>query len=427
MYTKKDNKGFDYSQFYQNRDDAPQPPNGQRNARTTGPYDWQNLVENQLHMAGRMVDDAMSFAKDQVSDAMLFAKDQVEDALQEADVPVQLETAMQRLKEQLSGWGAAAGTATPAQQQQAAQRKACTRVSRELRSTYTKRAMLGWVCSVFGGMFAVSFLIAMLVEGMFALFLPLQILADLALGFGLKNLRFARFVRDLLRYTEGRLEIPVEELADALHLPAAKLVKRLQNDTRSGWLSVWLSQDADMVYLDLESWRAARERARTAPPQPEAAHAPQAEAEPEASAVLKQLSDFADVLHQQAPMMQEDPQAVQELANLERTTRAILDWAAKHPESQPKLRRMAEQYIPMTLKLLYTYNDLKLHDSDNAQHVRQDIAGMLHALHQGFAALQDKLLDEVAMDVTGDIAALQGMLAWDGLAEEPMFEEKPRS
>ena len=78
---------------------------------------------------------------------------------------------------------------------------------------------------------------------------------------------------------------------------------------------------------------------------------------------------------------------------MQKTTESICAWLEAHPESLPKARRFAEYYIPTTLKLL-------------------------HTLNQAYDNLYDKLLSDVALDVSSEIAALQGMLANDGLAGE---------
>ena len=52
---------------------------------------------------------------------------------------------------------------------------------------------------------------------------------------------------------------------------------------------------------------------------------------------------------------------------------------------------------------------------DAGENIRRDIAGILHTLNQAFDNLYDNLLSDVAMDVSSEIAALQGMLANDGL------------
>mgnify|MGYP002244648667 CR=1 FL=1 len=81
----------------------------------------------------------------------------------------------------------------------------------------------------------------------------------------------------------------------------------------------------------------------------------------------------------------------------------------------PKARRFAEYYIPTTLKLLHTYNDVQGQQGENAETIRRDIAGILHTLNQAYENLYNNLLSDVAMDISSEIAALQGMLANDGL------------
>ena len=129
---------------------------------------------------------------------------------------------------------------------------------------------------------------------------------------------------------------------------------------------------------------------------------------------LETARRFAAVLQQEKQLMQ-DAQGREELDHMQTTTTAICDWLEAHPESLPKARRFAEYYIPTTLKLLYTYNDVQGQQGANAESIRRDIAGILHTLNQAFDNLYDNLLSDVAMDVSSEIAALQGMLANDGL------------
>lgn len=114
----------------------------------------------------------------------------------------------------------------------------------------------------------------------------------------------------------------------------------------------------------------------------------------------------------------EDERAVEELQHMQKTTESICAWLEAHPESLPKARRFAEYYIPTTLKLLYTYNDVQGQKGGNAEAIRRDIAGILHTLNQGYDTLYDKLLSDMALDVSSEIAALEGMLACDGLTGE---------
>jgi hypothetical protein len=111
---------------------------------------------------------------------------------------------------------------------------------------------------------------------------------------------------------------------------------------------------------------------------------------------------------------------VEELAQMHTTVEAIGDWLAAHPESQPQARRFEEYYIPTTLKLLHTYNDVQGQQGENAATIRRDIAGILHTLNTAYDNLYDKMLSDMALDISGEIAALQGMLASDGLTGSGM-------
>ena len=212
---------------------------------------------------------------------------------------------------------------------------------------------------------------------------------------------------DSVDYHKG---LPVSMLADLTHQKPKKVHKRLQKYIRKGWLNAWLDDETETLYLTAEDYRAAKEKAATAavPPQPE---------QPESGDTplnLDTARHFAAVLEKEQQLMQ-DAQAREELAAMHKTTTAICDWLEAHPESQPKTRRFAEYYIPTTLKLLHTYNDVQGQQGENAETIRRDIAGILHTLNQAYENLYNNLLSDVAMDISSEIAALQGMLANDGL------------
>ena len=103
------------------------------------------------------------------------------------------------------------------------------------------------------------------------------------------------------------------------------------------------------------------------------------------------------------------------MESLDASTAQLIAWLEAHPESEKKVKRFAAYYLPTTLKLLHTYNDVQGQQGENAETIRRDIAGILHTLNQAYDTLYDTLLSDVAMDVSSEIAALQGMLANDGL------------
>ena len=224
-----------------------------------------------------------------------------------------------------------------------------------------------------------------------------------------KKLRLLADAAEGMDYRKG---LPVEMLADLVHQNRKKMLKKLQKYIRKGWLAAWLDEKTETLYLTAEDYRAAQETAAAPQAQPQPEPAP--EQREETPLNLETARRFAAVLEQEKRLMQ-DAQGVEELAHMQKTTEAICDWLEAHPESLPKARRFAEYYIPTTLKLLHTYNDVQGQQGANAESIRRDIAGILHTLNQAFDNLYDNLLSDVAMDVSSEIAALQGMLANDGL------------
>ena len=212
---------------------------------------------------------------------------------------------------------------------------------------------------------------------------------------------------DSVDYHKG---LPVSMLADLTHQTKKKALKRLRSYIHKGWLNAWLDDETETLYLTAEDYRAAKEAATAAAAQPQ----PEKVETGDAPLNLDTARRFAAVLEKEQQLMQ-DAQAREELAAMHKTTTAICDWLEAHPESQPKTRRFAEYYIPTTLKLLHTYNDVQGQQGENAETIRRDIAGILHTLNQAYENLYNNLLSDVAMDISSEIAALQGMLANDGL------------
>ena len=221
---------------------------------------------------------------------------------------------------------------------------------------------------------------------------------------------------DLADSMDGGKGLPVEMLADLTHQKKKKTLKRLKKSIRKGWLNAWLDEKTETVYMTAEDYRAAQERPE---PQPAPAQHEQGE-NTETPLNLETARRFAKVLEQEQQLMQ-DAQGREELETMQKTTTAICEWLEAHPESLPKARRFAEYYIPTTLKLLHTYNDVQGQQGENAETIRRDIAGILHTLNQAYSNLYDNLLSDVAMDVSSEIAALQGMLANDGLTGEGLL------
>ena len=230
---------------------------------------------------------------------------------------------------------------------------------------------------------------------------------------GAARMKAGRQMGQFADYADGvdyHKGLSVSILADLTHQTKKKALKKLRSYIHKGWLNAWLDDETETLYLTAEDYRAAKENAAAAAAQPQSEKAETGDV----PLNLDTARRFAAVLEKEQQLMQ-DAQAREELAAMHKTTTAICDWLEAHPESQPKTRRFAEYYIPTTLKLLHTYNDVQGQQGENAETIRRDIAGILHTLNQAYENLYNNLLSDVAMDISSEIAALQGMLANDGL------------
>ena len=188
-----------------------------------------------------------------------------------------------------------------------------------------------------------------------------------------------RLLADAAEGEDYKNGLPVEMLADLTHQKKAKALKKLRRYINKGWLAAWLDEKTEKLYLTVEDYRAAQETAAAPQAQPQPEPAP--EQREETPLNLETARRFVQVLEKEQQLMQ-DPQAREELEQMQKTAAAICDWLEAHPESLPKARRFAEYYIPTTLKLLHTYNDVQGQQGANAESIRRDIAGILHTLNQ---------------------------------------------
>lgn len=240
---------------------------------------------------------------------------------------------------------------------------------------------------------------------------------------GGRNLGAARRIRAYADAIGEQKSIPVQALAEAVQKPLKKVQKDLRRLLGKGWMSGYLDAEGETLYLTAEEWRAARgfddagrpDGTRQPAEEEPAAHPPEEAQQPEIDPDA--IERFIRVLGDEKQLMQDDL-AVDELTRMQKTSRSICDWVKAHPESAPKARRFVTYYVPTTLKLLHTYNEIKDQKGENADAIRRDIGGILHTLNLAFENLYNNLLSDVALDVSSEIAALQGMLAQDGLSRE---------
>jgi hypothetical protein len=236
---------------------------------------------------------------------------------------------------------------------------------------------------------------------------------------GAKNLKAAGKLRAYASVIGLQQSASIAALAQASQRSLADTKKDLRKMIRRGWIMAWIDENTQTLYLSEQAYYAAVQQQQAAEKSvvEQAEQKQKEEQETKDNATLASMKNFISVLEQEKAVMAGDPQAVAELEQMQKTGSAIFDWVKDHPDSVSKASRLASYYIPTTLKLLHTYNEVGATGGDNAESIRRDVSGMLHTLNTAFSNLHDNLLSDVALDVSSEIAAMQGMLARDGLSE----------
>ena len=141
------------------------------------------------------------------------------------------------------------------------------------------------------------------------------------------------------------------------------------------------------------------------PPQPE----PTPEPQDPCTDLLRQLRQANDAIP--------DPVMTAKISRLETLSARIFALAKQDPGKKAQLQKFMDYYLPTALKLLNTYAELSRQDvaGSNISDARQSIERSMDLLVTAFENQLDKLFASDALDVSTDIAALEGMLNLDGL------------
>ena len=147
------------------------------------------------------------------------------------------------------------------------------------------------------------------------------------------------------------------------------------------------------------------------PKKPAPAPAPKAQpsAEDEYAALLRQLREVNNAIP--------DPVMSAKISRLETVSARIFALAQKDPDKKAQLQKFMNYYLPTALKLLNTYASLAAQEVDgaNISEAKHSIERSMDLLISAFENQLDKLFQADALDVSTDIAALEGMLNMDGL------------
>ena len=147
--------------------------------------------------------------------------------------------------------------------------------------------------------------------------------------------------------------------------------------------------------------------------------APQPPKQPEPKPAPAPTDQYAALLQQlrQANDAIPDPVMTAKISRLEAVSARIFELAKQDPGKKAQLQKFMDYYLPTALKLLNTYASLPAQDvqGENIADAKKNIERSMDLLVTAFENQLDKLFQSDALDVSADVAALEGMLNMDGL------------
>lgn len=225
-----------------------------------------------------------------------------------------------------------------------------------------------------------------------------------ALLTGLRMKSTRKLERLLDKVVGERDNIPLPELFAAAGVDAARGRPAVKSAIEHGYFG------AD-AYIDNRTDTLVVRGAAPQPkkPAPAPAPKPQPAAEDEYAALLRQLREVNDAIP--------DPVMSQKISRLEEVSGRIFALAQKDPDKKAQLQKFMNYYLPTALKLLNTYASLSRQavEGTNITEAKHSIERSMDLLVTAFENQLDKLFASDALDVSTDIAALEGMLNLDGL------------
>ena len=228
-----------------------------------------------------------------------------------------------------------------------------------------------------------------------------------ALVLGLFLRRVSRLERQLDKVVGDRDNIPLDELFAAAGIPEKEGRKVLESAIDHGYFGADAYIDNRTDFLVVRG-----DAPIPAPPAQESAPQPDPDpaGESQYQRLLRQLHEAGAALA--------DPVLRDKAARLETVSARIFALAEADPGKEDQLRKFVNYYLPTALKLLHTYAQLDGQgvDGENITKTKQSIERSLDLLVTAFENQLDKLFQSDALDVSADIAALEGMLNLDGLS-----------
>lgn len=117
-----------------------------------------------------------------------------------------------------------------------------------------------------------------------------------------------------------------------------------------------------------------------------------------------------------------EPEICEKIERLENTATKIFDYVQEHPEKEQEIHKFMRYYLPTTLRLLRTYDEMKAQNisGDTINNAMSDIKKALDTIDTAFENLLDGLFESDAMNISADIKVMNTMLMQEGLTDSPI-------
>ena len=115
-----------------------------------------------------------------------------------------------------------------------------------------------------------------------------------------------------------------------------------------------------------------------------------------------------------------------QIDRLEEVSGRIYAYVKDHPAKLPQIRKFMSYYLPTTIKLLRSYDELSRQGvyGENISGTMEKVEGMLGTIVLAFEKQLDSLFGDQALDISTDITVLENMMAREGLSDDPIHQTR---
>lgn len=113
------------------------------------------------------------------------------------------------------------------------------------------------------------------------------------------------------------------------------------------------------------------------------------------------------------------------LDKLSNVSEEILKQIEKNPKKVEEVNKFINHYLPITLKLINSYEELNAQSlqGENIQKAKIEIEESIDLINKAFENLLDDLFEDIRLDISTDISVLKTLFKQEGLGEEDFKNE----